>query len=88
MIITAVINLFVFLLGIILSWLPTITTIPPIVGYDIDGALVSGVGDFHAFVSYFWPLYDLWLGFLILMAYYMTKMVLRFFLGHRAPGKH
>ena len=88
MIIGAFLQVLTAIAAIILSWLPTVTTIPHIAGYDIDAALVSGVGSFYAFVGYFWMFADLWYGFLVLMGYYTIKMVLKVFLGHRAVGHH
>lgn len=88
MIITLLLNLVVLILGVIFSWLPVVTSLPEIMGYDIDGALVTGVGYMQTFFYTFWPFQIIFQGFLILMVYYTIKIVLKFFLGHRAPGQH
>lgn len=86
MIFNLIINLFVLILGSIFHRLPEVTTLPTINGYDIDGALVTGMGDLRTFMTAFWPLQDMFYGFLAIMAYYGIKMLARLFLGHRAPG--
>lgn len=88
MIIILLINLISLLLGGIFSWLPIVNKLPNIVGYDIDTALVNGVGYTQTFMQTFWPLEIMFQGFLVLMGYYGIKMIVRFFLGHRAPGNH
>jgi hypothetical protein len=55
-------------------------------GFDIDTALLNGVGQLKFFFTIFWPIADMFLGFLFLMGYYGLKMLLGFILGHRAPG--
>ena len=84
MIITLLINLIVIILGTIFSWLPVVTTLPNIAGYDIDSALVSGVGQLYNFMNTFWPIKIMFQGFLFLLLYYISKFILRFFIGHRS----
>jgi hypothetical protein len=86
MIVNLFLNVFVLILGALFSWLPTINTLPVIVGYDIDSALVTGVGQMRAFFTAFWPLSIMFSGFLVIMGYYGIKLVLSFFLGSRTPG--
>ncbi len=86
MIFNLLINLFVLIIGAIFNRLPQVTTLPTIGGYDIDAALVTGMGDLHTFMVAFWPLQDMFYGFLAIMAYFGIKMLARVFLGHRAPG--
>jgi hypothetical protein len=86
MIINLFIGLFTLILGAIFSWLPVITTLPTIGGFDIDGALVTGMGQFNTFIATFWPLDYMFKAFLFLMAYYGLKMLIQFFIGHRTPG--
>lgn len=85
MIISLLLNILVLIIGVIFSWLPNVDTLPSILGYDIDGALVTGMGYARTFFVTFWPLTILFEGFGILMIYYVIKMTLRFFIGHRAP---
>jgi hypothetical protein len=86
MITNLLINLLVLILGAIFSWLPVVTTLPTIAGFDIDGALSTGIGQLHTFTQTFWPIQYMFNGFLFLLLYYMLKMAVTFFLGHRAPG--
>lgn len=86
MITNLIINVFVLFVGAVFSLLPQITTLPTIAGFDIDSALVSGVGQMRAFFVAFWPLAILMQGFAALMAYFILKMGLKFLFGSRAPG--
>lgn len=88
MLITLTLKAIVGLLGVLLSWLPDVTTLPNILDYDIDATLVSGMGMFNSFASAFWPVQIVFSGFLFLTIYFSIKMILKFFLGHRAPGLH
>ncbi len=77
---------FIFFISIVLSALPTVTTLPPMLGVDIDAALVSGMGFYNTVSHSFWMLADVMAATIILMGYYGIKnLLLRFFLGHRAP---
>jgi hypothetical protein len=67
------------------SWLPKVDALPHILGVDIDAQLSSGVGMLYAFSSAVWPIADVFEGLLVLLGYYGIKMIMRFFLGHRAP---
>lgn len=84
MIVNLLLNTVVLILGAAFAWLPTITTLPEIVGFDIDGALVSAVGQLKTFMEVVWPLQIMFNGFLVLMSYYIIKTVLRFIFGARA----
>lgn len=88
MIIILFINLISLILGGIFSWLPIVTALPTVFGYDIDGGLSLGMGYTQTFMTTFWPLEVMFQGFLLLMGYYGVKMIVKFFLGHRAPGHH
>lgn len=88
MIISLLLNVLIAIVGIILSWLPTVTTIPPIFGFDIDSTLVTAMGYFNGVTSLFWPLAIILQGFLVLMGYYLLKITLIFFLGSRAPANN
>lgn len=67
----------------VFSWLPKITTIPSIIGVDIDGQLTSGMSLFYTFIHTFWPIGDVFYGLIALLIYYAIKMSVKFFLGHR-----
>ncbi len=88
MVINLLINVITLLLGSIFSHFPSVTTLPPIFGYDIDTAMVSGMGGFNTFITTFWPVKYMFEGFLAILAYFGIKMVARLLLGHRAPGSH
>ncbi len=88
MIFQTLINMFVILVGAILSWLPVVTKLPSINGFDIDTSLTQGMALFYDVKVNIWPFGLVFAGFIVLMGYYSTKMLLRFFLGHRAPGLH
>lgn len=75
-------------IGIIFWPLPTITTLPTIGGYDIDSALVSGMGELNAYAAAVWPLQDVFVAVLVLFSYYGLKMILKLVLGSHAPGSH
>jgi len=78
----------VYTLQIIFFWLPTVSVLPTIGGFDIDTYLVQGVGYFKTYSNAVWPVHDVFLGFLALLSWYTLKMILKFVLGHRAPGTH
>lgn len=77
---------FTSLLTAVFSFLPTVTALPTILGVDVDAQLTNTVGMIYGISSAFWVIGDLFKAFLFLMGYYVMMMVLRFFLGHRAPG--
>ena len=81
------INFIVLILGSIFSWLPQVTALPSIAGFDLDTALATGIGQMNTFFVSFWPLKYMFDGFLVLMTYYGLKMAIRFVLGHRSPAK-
>jgi hypothetical protein len=83
MIVNILVNTIALILGALFSWLPVVTTIPKIFGFDIDAALVTGIGQFNTVATYVWPLRDMFGAFLVLMTYYGVKIIVIFFLGHR-----
>lgn len=85
MIVGLFLNIIVLFIGAVFIWLPQVETLPLIVGFDIDTALVNGIGQLNVFLNAFWPIKIMIQGFLFLMGYYGLKMILRFFLGQRAP---
>lgn len=85
MLVIFVLNVIVLALGGIFVWLPEVKTLPEIVGYNVDGALVTGMGYFNRFAEVMWPLQIVMQGALFILAYYIIKIGLRFLLGHRAP---
>lgn len=88
MIFTFILNLVVTIFGIIFEGLPKVTTLPTINGFDIDTALINGVGDLNVVFGTFWYLKDVFIGGLIILTYFGIKMLLKTVLGSRAPGLH
>lgn len=86
MIIAFLFNLIVIVIGAIFSLLPIVETLPTINGFDIDAAMVTGIGSLNAFFAAFWPIKIMFQGFLVILGYHALKMGLRFLIGHRAPG--
>lgn len=85
MIVIFLINVIVAILSVIFGWLPDVTKLPTIVGYDIDSALVTGMGQINTIMKSVWVLQYLIGGFLAIMGYHLIKIVLKFILGSRAP---
>lgn len=85
MIIVFLINTLIAILTIIFGWLPDVQRLPSIVGYDIDSAFVTGMGQINTIMSSVWVLQYLIGGFLAIMGYHLIKIVLRFILGSRSP---
>lgn len=85
MIINFVLNAIVLILGAMFAWLPVVTSLPAINGFDIDASLVLGVSQMYSFFEAFWPLGLLFQGFIVLMGYFTVKLIVKFWIGHRAP---
>lgn len=85
MIITKLLLIIATAITALVSWLPIVTTLPPIAGYDIDTALVNGVGQAYNFFEVMWVVKDVLLGALFLWGFYGLMLGVRLFLGHRAP---
>lgn len=79
-------NLLITILGVIFVWLPEVKTLPTIGGFDIDAAFVTGLSYFNRILDVFWPIKTVMTAFLILMGYYGLKIIVRFFIGSRAPA--
>ena len=86
MIVTEIIIGIATLVDVLLSWLPEVTTLPTIIGFDIDSALITGVTQLKSFMVSFWPISYMFNGFLFLMGYFVIKVIIKVFLGSRAPG--
>lgn len=65
-----------------------VSSLPTIGGYDLDSALSNGMGYFNTYANAVWPIRDVMIAFTVLLGYYLIKALLKFFLGHRAPGSH
>jgi len=85
MIIMFLLNVFTLFVGALFSWLPTIETLPSILGVDIDAYLVLWTGMLRRLLDTFWPFLYMINGALVILAYFSVKMIIKFFLGNRAP---
>lgn len=88
MIFSILFAIFVAVINTVFSWLPVVTSLPTIGGFNLDAALVTGMGQFWTYANAFWYVSDVFVGFTILLTYYGIKLVLKLILGHRAPGGH
>ena len=86
MIISFLLNTIVLVLGAIFSLFAVVTTLPTVAGFNIDAALVTGMAELNTFFVAFWPIWIMFQGFLAILLYFSLKLILRFFLGHRAPS--
>lgn len=85
MIITFFINVLLNIFNVLVSWLPQVTTLPIIFGFDIDGAMVTGMSQFNQLVNSVWVLSYMFQGFLAIVAYYIIKITIKIILGSRTP---
>jgi hypothetical protein len=88
MIITWLLTTLLSILSAIFSFLPLVTTIPFIGGYDIDTALTNGVGQAYDFANAVWVIKDVLIGASFIWAYYALKILARLILGSRSVGSH
>jgi hypothetical protein len=87
MIINLLVNFIVLVFGALFSFFPVVLKLPTVFGFDIDTAMAAGMGSLNTFMTSFWPIKYMFMGFLAIMAYYGLKMIVTFLLGHRAPGQ-
>lgn len=81
--------LFVFIssfLNGVFSFLPTVTTLPTIFGIDIDAQLTAAVGVLNDIGTYYWPIRDLFIAVGFFLTYKLLMLVIKLFLGSRAPS--
>jgi hypothetical protein len=87
MAIQLLLQMFIGTLNVLFGWLPQITRLPEIGGFDIDTALVGGVQLLYRFLDSMWPIKIMFQGFLFLMSFYLIKIIGGLILGSRLPGK-
>lgn len=85
MLINSILTVIANILTAVLSFLPAVTVLPTIAGYDIDTALVTGVGQTYRFASTVWPIWDVLLGALFLWTFHGIMIFVKLIIGHRAP---
>ncbi len=88
MIIQILIAIVVLFITTIFSFFNIVTTLPTINGFDLDSALVTGVSQAYNFAHDVWPVTIVFQGWMFLLGYYGIKMLLKLFLGSRAPGNY
>ncbi len=62
--------------------IPVVTVLP----FGIDGALSTVFSTWNAFLIVFWPLQIVWVAMLSYYGFLVTLLLLKVFLGSRAPG--
>lgn len=88
MLVNLLLGVVIVMLNALFSWLPSVTSLPTIAGYNLDSAVSTGMGYFYTYSTAFWYVGDVFAGFLVLLTYYGVKMLLKLILGHRAPASH
>ena len=86
MLISNILGVLANIVAVLCSFLPSVTVLPTIAGYDIDTALVTGVGQAYQFASVVWPIWDVLLGALFLWGFHSLMLLVKLLLGHRAPS--
>jgi hypothetical protein len=80
--------IFIFISSVlngVFSFLPTVTTLPTIFGINLDAQLTGAVGVLNDIGTYYWPIRDLFVAVAFFLTYRVIMLVIRFFIGHRAP---
>ncbi len=85
MIVQLFINAVIDILNTAVGWLPVVTSLPTVNGFDFDTALSTGVGSMRSFFGTFWPLAIIFEGFMVLVIYYGAMLVIKIILGSRTP---
>lgn len=67
------------------SFLPTVTTLPTVIGINVDALLVQAVSGFTALAASMWPLRDLFIAMMVWYSYKVLLLLIKLFLGARAP---
>lgn len=80
--------LFIFISSVlngVFSFLPTVTKLPTLFGIDMDAQLVGAMGVLNDIMTYYWPIRDLFVAVAFFLTYKIIMMVIKIFLGSRAP---
>jgi len=84
MITSLLISGLLFIVLAILSFLPVVETLP----FGVDGVLYTVGHWVYLIQAYIWPLEIVFtMFFFVYLPFRFTLLVLRFVLGHRAPGR-
>lgn len=82
MIIQAIFNVIMNFFKVILGWLPIVTELP----FGMDEIFVDAVGMFKSAMALFPPLQVVFTAFMVYLSFRLALIVLRLFIGHRAPS--
>lgn len=82
MIIQLLITIALGFLTILFGWLPSVDSLP----FGIDSAFITLVSYFRGAIQTLPYMQVVWNCFLYLLGFEILMVVLKFFLGHRAPG--
>ncbi len=88
MLISSLLGVLANIIAAMVSFLPLVGTLPTINGYDIDSALVTGVGQAYNFANTVWPIRDVLLGAIVLWTFHGLMLFVKLLLGSRAPAPH
>lgn len=86
MIFISILQFVVAILAALLSWLPNVSSLPTVLGVDVDANMINAMSYFYSATDSFWPVRDLFIGVLFYTTYLGIKLLARLMLGHRAPG--
>lgn len=79
-----VIQALVYVVSLFLAPFPIITELP----WGMDNFLASGMGYYRNLMAFFPPFSTVLTAFLLYLAFRLSIIVLRFFLGSRTPTNH
>lgn len=83
MIIEMIVQILVVMANAVFGWFPTVETLPTILGIDLDYQLELYIGMIYRLSESLWIIADLIVILKLVLAYYLAKLVLRFFFGAR-----
>lgn len=82
MILQIFLTILISAINILFFWLPSVTSLP----FGLDNILVMASGYFHGAMDTLPYLEVVWTCFLYLLGFELLLVILKFFLGSRAPG--
>jgi hypothetical protein len=88
MIVALIINIILLIVTTLLSWLPDALTLPTIGNVNIDTSFANGVGYVHYLGEIFPPLTTILTAAIIYLSFKVVMILLKVFLGSRAPNTH
>lgn len=70
-------------LNALFSWLPQVTALPTVFGFNSDTALSTVFGYWNGFIQVVWPLEIVWYWILFYYFFRISLLGLKFILGQR-----